>query len=89
MKDLKKSSYSQDTRKIRKILNEEARLGISADSDSENEEVDLSKELHPLSHYLNNREEMIEQMFSIIKGAKLKKMLPPILKTQPTIGSER
>ncbi|XP_054276267.1 uncharacterized protein LOC128995313 isoform X1 [Macrosteles quadrilineatus] len=83
MKEVNKSINSIETRKIRKILNEEAKLGISPNSDSETEQVDLSKELYPLGYYINNREEMIEQMFSIIKGAKLKKMLPPILRDLP------
>lgn len=29
---------------------------------------------------MNDRAEMINQMFSVIKGVKLKAMLPPILK---------
>jgi hypothetical protein len=42
--------------------------------------VDLSEELHPVGFYINDREEMINQMFSVIKGDKLRAMLPPVLK---------
>jgi hypothetical protein len=42
--------------------------------------VDLCEELHPIGYYINDREEMINQMFSVIKGDKLRAMLPPILK---------
>ena len=41
--------------------------------------MDLQKELYPISHYANDREEMINQVFSVIKGNKLKSMLPPFL----------
>lgn len=37
--------------------------------------MDIEKELHPLSHYLNDREEMINQVFKVIEGPKLKAML--------------
>lgn len=50
------------------------------DIESSEEELDLTKECHPIGYYINNREEMINQMFSVIKGNKLKAMLPPILK---------
>jgi hypothetical protein len=42
--------------------------------------VDLSEELHPIAYYINDREEMINQMFSVIRGDKLRAMLPPVLK---------
>ena len=35
--------------------------------------------MYPISHYVNDREEMINQVFSVIKGKKLKSMLPPFL----------
>ena len=41
--------------------------------------MDLQKELYPISHYANDREEMINQVFSVIKGNKLRSMLPPFL----------
>lgn len=42
--------------------------------------MDLNEELQPIGYYINDREEMINQMFSVIKGNKLRAMLPPILK---------
>jgi hypothetical protein len=37
--------------------------------------MDLDKDLHPLGHYMNDREEMVAQVFKVIKGHKLKAML--------------
>ena len=42
--------------------------------------MDLSKELLPIGHYLKDREEMINQVFSVIKGAKLAAMLTSSLR---------
>jgi hypothetical protein len=55
-------------------------VGINDAEDSGEGNIDLSEELHPIGYYINDREEMINQMFSIIKGDKLRAMLPPILK---------
>merc|ERR1712226_1084547 len=52
----------------------------SSESSSGNEsDMDLSKELHSIGHYINDKEEMIRQVFSVIKGKKLRAMLPPFL----------
>ena len=48
-------------------------------SESEDSDLDLSKEMFPISHYVNDREEMINQVFNVIKGKKLRSMLPPFL----------
>ena len=48
-------------------------------SESEDSDLDLSKEMYPISHYVNDREEMINQVFNVIKGKKLRSMLPPFL----------
>lgn len=77
-----KKITKKETKKIKKIINEEARLGLN-DSSSEIDDVDLTKEMFPLRHYVNDRKEMINQMFSVIYGSKLKKMLPPVLKDMP------
>lgn len=37
--------------------------------------MDLDKELHPMGYYINDREEMINQVFKVIKGPKLRAML--------------
>lgn len=47
--------------------------------------MDLNEELHPIGYYINDREEMINQMFSVIKGSKLRAMLPPILKVTTVV----
>ena len=53
------------------------------DSDgSVSDEMDLDKEMLPISHYLENddREEMLIQVFKVIKGPKLRAMLTSVLK---------
>ncbi|KAI0979616.1 hypothetical protein GJ496_003062 [Pomphorhynchus laevis] len=52
----------------------------SADSDSS--QMDISKQLYPIRHYISNREEMLMQMFASIRGRKLNAMLPDILKNR-------
>merc|ERR1711936_529004 len=52
----------------------------SSESSSGNDsDMDLSKELHSIGHYINDKEEMIRQVFAVIKGRKLRAMLPPFL----------
>lgn len=77
-----KKITKKETKKIKKIINEEVRLGLH-DSSSEVDDVDLTKEMFPLRHYVNDRKEMTNQMFCVIYGSKLKKMLPPVLKDMP------
>jgi hypothetical protein len=35
--------------------------------------------MFPIGHYINDKEEMITQVFSVIRGRKLRAMLPPFL----------
>ncbi|XP_034239192.1 slender lobes-like protein [Thrips palmi] len=44
------------------------------------ESIDLSEKIYPIAHYINDREEMIQQVFSVMEKEKLNCMLPPILK---------
>lgn len=37
--------------------------------------MDVEKEMHPLSYYMNDRQEMINQVFKVIRGPKLRAML--------------
>lgn len=48
---------------------------VGCDSDQ-----DLGKELHPISYFINDREEMVNQIFSVIRGAKLRAMLTSSLR---------
>lgn len=50
---------------------------------SDSEQVDLSIELHPIKHYVDDKEEMIEQMFTSLGPTLIQNMLPPLLKTVP------
>ena len=42
--------------------------------------MDLDKELLPIGHYIKDRRQLVRQMFSSLKKAKVKSMLPDILK---------
>ena len=42
--------------------------------------MNLEKDLHPISHYIGDREEMLNQVFRVIRGAKLRAMLTSVLK---------
>lgn len=49
-------------------------------SDDEDSDLDLEKELFSIGAYLNNRQEMVGQMFHSLRGATLKRHIPDILK---------
>ena len=75
LRELKKKDKKRRKMKKRRRHRSES----SSESDSENSDLDLNKEMYPISHYVNDREEMINQVFSVIKGKKLRSMLPPFL----------
>lgn len=76
LKELKRKDKKRRKLKKRRRHRSES---SSDSSDSEGSDLDLSKEMYPISHYVNDREEMITQVFSVIKGNKLRSMLPPFL----------
>lgn len=49
-------------------------------SDIEEGGLDLSVQLKPVSFYITDKKEMLQQCFCIIGEKKLQKMLPDILK---------
>nr|XP_022319888.1 caspase activity and apoptosis inhibitor 1-like [Crassostrea virginica]XP_022319889.1 caspase activity and apoptosis inhibitor 1-like [Crassostrea virginica]XP_022319890.1 caspase activity and apoptosis inhibitor 1-like [Crassostrea virginica]XP_022319891.1 caspase activity and apoptosis inhibitor 1-like [Crassostrea virginica]XP_022319892.1 caspase activity and apoptosis inhibitor 1-like [Crassostrea virginica] len=52
----------------------------SAKVEDEDSDLDLEKGLSSIGAYLNNRQEMVEQMFHSLRGATLKRHIPDILK---------
>ncbi|XP_062618193.1 caspase activity and apoptosis inhibitor 1-like [Saccostrea cucullata] len=52
----------------------------SSKSEEEDSDLDLDKELFSIGTYLNNRQEMVEQMFHSLRGPTLKRHIPDILK---------
>ena len=76
LKELKRKDKKRRKLKKRRRHRSESSSGSS---DSEGSDLDLNKEMYPISHYVNDREEMIAQVFSVIKGKKLRSMLPPYL----------
>lgn len=51
-------------------------------TDIEEGGLDLSVQLKPVSFYITDKKEMLQQCFCIIGEKKLQKMLPDILKVQ-------
>ncbi|XP_050523357.1 uncharacterized protein LOC126895479 [Daktulosphaira vitifoliae] len=52
----------------------------NGDSVSDDESVDAATDVFPLGHYIDNPEELIKQMFSVIRGKRLARLIPPELK---------
>ena len=58
LKELKRKDKKR--RKLKKRRRH--RSDSSSGSDSDGSDLDLSKEMYPISHYVNDREEMINQV---------------------------
>ena len=43
-------------------------------------DLDLEKELHPIGHYLDDRSAMLDEVFKVINGPKLRAMLTSVLR---------
>ncbi|KAL7648818.1 UNVERIFIED_CONTAM: hypothetical protein RMT77_000725 [Armadillidium vulgare] len=71
---------------------EEASLDVKEKGqggDSDQEMMNLENELYSLTHYADDEEELVAQMFATIKGSKLEAMMPPILKEIPLIDVQQ
>ena len=75
----RKSSGDLSSRRKKKKSKSDVE-NLTDDSDMEENGLDLTKELHPLSHYVKDRQVLSDILFIIVKGAKLAAMLPDILK---------
>ena len=64
LKELKRKDKKRRKQKKRRRHHSDS----SSDSSSEDSDMDLQKELQPISNYVNDREEMINQVFSVIHG---------------------
>jgi len=83
LKELKKKEKKRKKEKEREKEKEKKRAKYRSETSSESEsdisDMDLDEEVHPISHYVNDRPEMITQVFATITGSKLRSMLPPSL----------
>ncbi|XP_045613612.1 axoneme-associated protein mst101(2) [Procambarus clarkii] len=73
---IKKNKMKKSKKKLKKGLENQ-------DSESEIDNLDLSQKLYPLSHYVSDQEELVNQMLATIRGSKLEAMLPPVLRSIP------
>ncbi|XP_047487647.1 caspase activity and apoptosis inhibitor 1-like [Penaeus chinensis] len=66
--------------KFKKEKKKKMKKGLeNPESDSESDNLDLSQPMYPLSHYISDQEDLVNQMFSTIRGSKFQAMLPPVL----------
>lgn len=49
-------------------------------SSTDDEPMHFSADLYPLSHYVNDPEQLIHQLFSVVHGKRLARLIPPELK---------
>ncbi|XP_053427137.1 caspase activity and apoptosis inhibitor 1 [Nycticebus coucang] len=71
-------SLPQETKYLLPTLEKE--LFLAEHSDLEEGGLDLTVSLKPVSFYISDKKEMLQQCFCIIGEKKLKKMLPDVLK---------
>ncbi|KAM8800331.1 caspase activity and apoptosis inhibitor 1 [Rhynchonycteris naso] len=71
-------SVQQETKSLLPTLEKE--LFLAEHSDLEEGGLDLTVSLKPVSFYISDRKEMLQQCFCIIGEKKLQKMLPDVLK---------
>ncbi|XP_038191214.1 caspase activity and apoptosis inhibitor 1 [Arvicola amphibius] len=71
-------SVQQETKRLLPTLEKE--LFLTEHSDVEEGGLDLTVSLKPVSFYMSDKREMLQQCFCIIGEKKLQKMLPDVLK---------
>ncbi|BFZ16889.1 hypothetical protein BsWGS_19928 [Bradybaena similaris] len=64
----------------KKVKKTGKRVALPEDEDSD---LDLKKELKPISAFVKNRPVMIDEMFRAVRGASLQRALPDLLKSIP------
>ncbi|XP_076035579.1 uncharacterized protein LOC143021758 [Oratosquilla oratoria] len=77
MKEKKTKKNKKERKKKKHKRKKKEEFGF----DSDNDDLDLSKELRPLADFADDPDELLNQIFSTIKGSKLTNMLPPVLRS--------
>ncbi|KAL5015812.1 hypothetical protein ScPMuIL_005401 [Solemya velum] len=77
LKRKKKSSIKKKSKKQKKEITKKNTAKETDDSDSD---LDLTKDLKSLEEYVNERRDLLEQMFHCVCGTSLERALPAILK---------
>ena len=62
LKELKRKQIKRKKLKEKKRSKHHLKSDSSSDSSSDDSDMDLQKEMYPISHYINDREEMINQV---------------------------
>ena len=63
LKELKKKEMKRKKLKDKKRSRHRTKSDTSSESSSDDSDMDLQKEMYPISHYMNDREEMINQVW--------------------------
>jgi hypothetical protein len=50
------------------------------------DEMDLTKKLYPLTYYLRDRDELLDQLFATVKGSLFNAIMPSTLKAKYPIN---
>lgn len=58
---------------------------LDNDSSTDEEPMNPSTDLYPLSHYANDPVQLIHQLFSVVRGKRLARLIPPELKVSVSI----
>ena len=66
LKELKRKQIKRKKLKEKKRSKHHLKSDSSSDSSSDDSDMDLQKEMYPISHYINDREEMINQVCSVL-----------------------
>lgn len=72
------SKRKKSSQKKKKHQSSKKKKGTKVEDDDS--DLDLEKDLFSIGTYLNNRPDMVEQMFHSLRGATLKRHIPDILK---------
>ena len=65
LKELKRKEMKRKKLKEKKRSRHRVKSDSSSESSSDESDMDLQKEMYPISHYINDREEMINQVYDI------------------------
>ncbi|KAK2710516.1 centromere protein F-like [Artemia franciscana] len=76
--EIEKIKLKKKKDRIQKKKQKEEEIGLYSRDD-----LDLDRETFPIAYFIGDNKGMIEQIFSVVNGARLQAMLPPLLKPLP------
>ncbi|XP_053395142.1 caspase activity and apoptosis inhibitor 1-like [Mercenaria mercenaria] len=92
MSSTKKRKKMVQKKKVKKKLKESTKKSKKKSQQEEefdDSDLDLEKEVYPIGQYVKDRENLLEQMFSCVRGQSLNRALPDVLKELPVADLKR